>query len=161
MAFEDKLKQLRREREARGRARKIQTTWETIDEDAGLSVKEKLERLIALTDKGRGMALRSEARPAEKKRREPVQVFENSYALGTRYGQIPISMGLQIPGHILGFLSRDGAFGGLDLSSAVFLDLETTGLAGGCRRTVIASQRRARWSSSGGERASSQCWPAR
>jgi uncharacterized protein YprB with RNaseH-like and TPR domain len=131
MALEDKLKQLRREREARNRAQKIQTTWATIDEDAGLSVKEKLERLIALTDKGRGMAGRSDTRPVEKKRREPVQVFENSFALGARYGQIPISMGLQIPGTILGFLSRDGEFEGLDLSSAVFLDLETTGLAGG------------------------------
>jgi hypothetical protein len=131
MAFEDKLKQLRREQEARNRAQKIQATWETIDEDAGISVKEKLERLIALTDKGRGLAGRSETRPVEKKHREPVQIFENSYALGACYGQIPISMGLQIPGTILGFLSRDGAFEGLDLSSAVFLDLETTGLAGG------------------------------
>jgi hypothetical protein len=131
MAFEDKLKQLRREREARNRAQKIQTTWETIDENAGISVKEKLERLIALTDKGRGLAGRTETRPVEKKRREPVQIFENSYALGACYGQIPISMGLQIPGHILSFLSRDAEFAGLDLSSAVFLDLETTGLAGG------------------------------
>ena len=131
MAFEDKLKQLRREREARNRAQKIQTTWETIDEDARLSVKEKLERLIALTDKGRGMAVRPAARPVEVKRRESVQVFENSYMLGACYGQIPISMGLQIPGHILSFLSRDAEFAGLDLSSAVFLDLETTGLAGG------------------------------
>jgi hypothetical protein len=40
-------------------------------------------------------------------------------------------MGLQIPADILGFLSRDAAFEGLDLSSALFLDLETTGLAGG------------------------------
>jgi hypothetical protein len=131
MAFEDKLKQLRREREARNRAQKIQTTWETIDEDARLSVKEKLERLIALTDKGRGMAVRPAARPVEVKRRESVQVFENSYMLSACYGQIPISMGLQIPGHILSFLSRDAEFAGLDLSSAVFLDLETTGLAGG------------------------------
>ena len=115
MAFEDKLKQLRREQEARNRAQKIQATWETIDEDAGISVKEKLERLIALTDKGRGLAGRSETRPVEKKHREPVQIFENSYALGACYGQIPISMGLQIPGTILGFLSRDGAFEGLDL----------------------------------------------
>jgi uncharacterized protein YprB with RNaseH-like and TPR domain len=131
MALEDKLKQLRREREARNRAQNIRSTWEKIDEDAGISVKEKLERLIALTDKGRGLAARTEARIPEKKGREPVQVFENSYMLGARYGQIPISMGLQIPGNILGFLSRDGEFEGLDLSSAVFLDLETTGLAGG------------------------------
>jgi len=131
MALEDKLKQLRREREGRTRAQKVETAWEKIDEEAGLTVKQKLERLIALTDKGRGMAVRAESRPADKKRSEPVQVFENSYMLGACYGQIPISMGLQVPGAILGFLSRDGGFEGLDLSSAVFLDLETTGLAGG------------------------------
>ena len=131
MALEDKLKQLRREREARTRAQNVESAWEKIDEDAGLTVKQKLERLIALTGKGRGMAARTEARPVEKKRREPIQVFENSYMLGACYGQIPISMGLQIPADILGFLSRDAGFEGLDLSSAVFLDLETTGLAGG------------------------------
>jgi uncharacterized protein YprB with RNaseH-like and TPR domain len=131
MPLEDKLKQLRREREARSRARSVETTWEKIDEDAGLTVKQKLERLIALTDKGRGQAVRTEARPVEKKRSEPVQVFENSYVLSASYGQIPISMGLGIPADILGFLSREAAFEGLDLSSAVFLDLETTGLAGG------------------------------
>ncbi len=131
MPLEDKLKQLRREREARTRAQSVETTWGKIDMDEGLTVKQKLERLIALTDKGRGMAGRAEAKPAEVRRREPVQVFENSYVLGASYGQIPLAMGLQIPADILGFLSREAAFEGLDLSSAVFLDLETTGLAGG------------------------------
>ena len=131
MPLEDKLKQLRREREARARSQSVETTWEKIGEDTGLSVKQKLERLIALTDKGRGLAPRAEAHQAEKKRREPVQVFENSYVLGASYGQIPIALGLQIPADVIGFLSRDAAFEGLDLSSAVFLDLETTGLSGG------------------------------
>jgi len=131
MPLEDKLKQLRREREARSRSRNVESTWEKLGEDAGLTVKQRLERLIALTDKGRGLAPGPEARPVEKKRREPVLVFENSYVLGASYGQIPIAMGLQIPGDIIGFLSRDAAFEGLDLSTAVFLDLETTGLAGG------------------------------
>jgi hypothetical protein len=131
MPLEDKLRQLRRERQTRTRAQSVETTWRKIDEDAELSVKQKLERLIALTDKGRGLADRSETRPVERARREPVQVFENSYTIGASYGQIPLSMGLQIPGSILGFLSRDAEFAGLDLSSAVFLDLETTGLAGG------------------------------
>jgi uncharacterized protein YprB with RNaseH-like and TPR domain len=131
MPLEDKLKQLRREREARSRPQNIEKAWEKIDEDAGLTVKQKLERLISLTDKGRGLAPRAEARPVEIKRREPVQIFENSYVLAANYGQIPISMGLQIPADILGFLSREAAFDGLDLSTAVFLDLETTGLAGG------------------------------
>ena len=131
MDLDDKLKQLRRERDARTRSQKIQTTWEKIDGEDGLSVKQKLERLISLTDKGQGMAGRAEPRPTAKPRREPVQIFENSYVLGARYGQIPISMGLQIPGAILSFLSRDGEFERLDLSTAVFVDLETTGLSGG------------------------------
>ena len=132
MPLEDKLKQLRHEREARAsRAQSVEKAWERIDEDGGLSVKQKLERLIALTDKGRGLAPRTEARPVEVKRREPVQVFENAYVLGASYGRIPIAMGLQVPADILGFLSREAAFDGLDLSTAVFLDLETTGLAGG------------------------------
>ncbi len=131
MPLEDKLKQLRREREARSRPQNVEATWEKLGDDTGLTVKQKLERLIALTDKGRGMAVRTEERPVVTKRREPVQVFENSYLLGATYGQIPIRMGLQVPADIIGFLSRDAAFEGLDLSTALFLDLETTGLAGG------------------------------
>jgi len=131
MPLEDKLKQLRRERDARSRPHSVESAWRSLEEEADLSVKQKLERLIALTDKGRGPASRTETRTADRKRREPVQVFENSYLLGAHYGQVPIGMGLQIPADIIGFLSRDAAFAGLDLSTALFLDLETTGLAGG------------------------------
>jgi uncharacterized protein YprB with RNaseH-like and TPR domain len=129
--IDDKLKHLRREREARHRSRKIQTTWEKIDGEQGLTVKEKLERLITLTNKGR--AERGAPKPAvlEVTRRESVELHENPYLLSARYGQIPIAMGLEITGSILAFLSRDKAFEELDLASAVFLDLETTGLAGG------------------------------
>jgi hypothetical protein len=131
MPLEDKLKQLRREREGRNRARNVEAAWEKIDEAADLSVKQKLERLIALTDKGRGLAPKSAEKPVEVRRREPVRIIENGFVLGASYGQIPISMGLQVPPSILGFLSRESAFDGLDLASAVFLDLETTGLSGG------------------------------
>jgi uncharacterized protein YprB with RNaseH-like and TPR domain len=131
MALEDKLKHLRREREARTRAQSVESAWDKLGQEAGLTVKQKLERLIALTDKGRGMAVGTVARPVEERRCEPVQIFENAYQIGASYGQIPIAMGLQIPPDILGFLSREAAFEGLDLSSAVFLDLETTGLSGG------------------------------
>ncbi len=131
MDIDDKLKQLRRERESRERAHKVQTTWERIDGEEGLTTKEKLERLITLTKKG--PALRATSGPGSRPapRKEPIQVHENPYQLGARYGQIPIGMGLEIPGSILAFLSRDNAFEDLDLGSAVFLDLETTGLAGG------------------------------
>jgi len=131
MDIEDKLKHLRRERDSRNRAQQIRTTWQKIDGEEGLSVKEKLERLITLTDKGRGGRTVHKPQVFDVIRREPVEVYENPYLLDARYGQIPIAMGLQIPGHILAFLSRDQAFEPLDLSSAVFLDLETTGLAGG------------------------------
>ena len=131
MDLDDKLKQLRREREARSRSQKIRTAWEEIDGENGLSVKQKLERLISLTDKGQQKPIRSEPRAPAKQHCEPFRILENSYSLGARYGQIPVSMGLQIPGSILGFLSRDAGFEGLDLSSAVFIDLETTGLSGG------------------------------
>ncbi len=131
MDLDDKLKQLRRERDARTRSQRIRTEWERIDGEDGLSVKQKLERLISLTDKGKAAPVRPGPGPATSPRREPIRIIENSYVLGARYGQIPISMGLQIPGAVLSFLSRDGGFRDLDLSSAVFIDLETTGLAGG------------------------------
>ncbi|HVP90750.1 MAG TPA: ribonuclease H-like domain-containing protein [Terriglobales bacterium] len=136
MDIDDKLKHLRRERDARQRAQKVERTWEKIDaEGDGLTVKEKLERLISLTGQagrpGHGPARPQAPAAVAAKRREPVQLHENPYALGVRYGQIPIGMGLQVPGNILAFLSREAAFEGLDLGSAVFLDLETTGLAGG------------------------------
>ena len=131
MDIDDKLKELRRDRESRERAHKVQKTWERIDGEEGLTTKEKLERLITLTKKGPAPRATSGhgSRPAQRK--EPVQLHENPYQLGARYGQIPIAMGLEIPGSILAFLSRDTAFEELDLGSAVFLDLETTGLAGG------------------------------
>jgi uncharacterized protein YprB with RNaseH-like and TPR domain len=132
MDIDDKLKHLRREREARARSLKVEKTWEKLDSEDGLTVKQKLERLIALThDKGRFEgAPAPPPRPAAWKR-EPIQLHENPYLLGARYGQIPISLGLQIPGNVLAILSRDKSFETIDLSTAAFLDLETTGLAGG------------------------------
>ena len=133
MDIDDKLKHLRRERDARQRVQKIHSTWEKLenDDEAGLTVKQKLERLITLTNQTRAGRATAKSPAVETKRREAVQLHENPYTLGARYGQIPIAMGLQIPGAVLAFLSRDGAFETLDLGSAVFLDLETTGLAGG------------------------------
>ncbi len=132
MDIEDKLNRLRQERDARTRSRKIEKAWETLDREEGLTVKEKLERLITLT-RDRDRLERPCSRPhgAGTGRPEPVQRRENPYLLASRYGQIPIALGLQIPGSVLALLSRDAAFEKIDLSSAVFLDLETTGLAGG------------------------------
>jgi hypothetical protein len=129
--IEDRLKLLRKERRARSRAQSVRTTWEKLEGDETLTVKEKLERLINLTRKEPGPAQPEPEQAFEPAAREGVQFFENAFALDGSYGQIPVGLGLEIPGEILAFLSRDAGFAGLDLSTAVFLDLETTGLAGG------------------------------
>lgn len=134
--IKDKLKQLKKERETRGRSvsisksKRVQDTWEEIDKSEEISVKEKLERLISLTREKKPP--KPKAAPAfEPEKKEPLLFFENPHPLDTRYGKITISSGLAVKGEILACLSRDTAFENLDLSTAVFIDLETTGLSGG------------------------------
>lgn len=127
--IKDELKRLRKEREARSKSRQIKETWEEIDKDEDLSLKEKLNRLINLTREEK--AQKPQAVPFKPLKREPLQFFENPYPLKTRYGKIVLSRGLEIDGEILSCLSKDDAFKSLDLSSALFIDLETTGLSGG------------------------------
>jgi uncharacterized protein YprB with RNaseH-like and TPR domain len=129
MVFEDRLRIVKRERASRTRAASINKVWLEIDKKAGASTKEKLERLITLTrtPKREKVAVP----PPEALTRKPLEVFENHYNLHSRYGKIPIAAGLKIRGETLALLSRDARFAGLDLSTALFLDLETTGLSGG------------------------------
>ena len=128
--IKDKLQQLKKEREARSKTQKIKDTWAKIDGDEEtLSTKEKLEQLITLSRREKSPASRTpQFEPHE---RESLQFIENPYNLDTRYGKIKISSGLQISGEILACLSKDDTFRGLDLSTALFIDLETTGLSGG------------------------------
>lgn len=133
MDIDDRLRRLRKEREGRSRAQKIRDTWQNLDRSEELSVKQKLERLIQLSGNRKPDA---PPRPVEGEVRAPnpkdsVLYLENAYQLSARYGKIPISLGPDIPGEILSCLGRDAAFKDMSLSSAVFLDLETTGLAGG------------------------------
>jgi len=132
MDLEDKLKLLKKEREVRSRSQKIRDTWEKIDKDEEASVKEKLERLISLTKKGKKEKERKpEIPPLEPLPREALLVFENPYPLNVKYGKIPLSKGLEIKGEVLSYLSRSREFENLDLSTSLFIDLETTGLSGG------------------------------
>jgi hypothetical protein len=129
MDIEDRLELLKKERPSRRRADSITETWRKMDKRRDLSTKEKLERLLSLTRTEKGPkagASRSEPQP-----KPPFQVFENHYRLQSRYGRIALSSGLAISGEILALLSRDSAFSERDLSTALFLDLETTGLSGG------------------------------
>jgi len=136
MDIKDRLDLLKRERQSRNRSRsqKIQDTWQKIDGDDGLSVKDKLQKLINLT--GTSVKKNRSRETAayegvEVSSAEPIQLFENGFDLNAKYGKTPIALGLEIGGDVLSFLGRSGEFEDLDLSTALFLDLETTGLAGG------------------------------
>jgi uncharacterized protein YprB with RNaseH-like and TPR domain len=130
MDFEEKLKLLKKERAARRRPDPVARAWRSIDTEDGLSTKEKLERLIRLTKAEDSPEPRREpdGRPG---RRGAFQVFENHYHLDSRYGKTRLTAGLKITGEVLSLLGRDRGFLDRDLNSAVFLDLETTGLSGG------------------------------
>ena len=129
MDLEDRLKLLKKERAARRRPDPVERTWQAIETEGGLSTKEKLERLIRLTKTGDKP--KPEPAPAAQGRRPGFQVIENHYHLDTRYGKTRLTAGLEIKGEVLSLLGRDRTFADLDLNSALFLDLETTGLSGG------------------------------
>ena len=114
--------------------RSVEDTWEKINRSSSQSTKEKLEQLINLTRTG------SKPEPGpphpepprgEPVEREPLRFSENPYPLNYRYGRASLATGLDISGHVLACLSKDHAFESLDLSTALFIDLETTGLSGG------------------------------
>jgi len=129
MEFEEKLKSFKKERSARTRGESINTAWLKINSSSGGSTKEKLQKLITLT-----RTEKKEKQPTpvpEPPKKRSLEVYENGYNLHNLYGKIPISAGLKIRGEVLALLSRDRAFAERDLSTALFLDLETTGLSGG------------------------------
>lgn len=125
----EKLKQLKRDKQTRSKTDIIKDAWEEIGKEENLSVKDKLQHLITLTREKRTSEL--ETPDFEPLEREPIQFFENPYPLDVRYGKITLSTGLDIEGDILAWLSKDAEFANLDLSTALFIDLETTGLSGG------------------------------
>jgi uncharacterized protein YprB with RNaseH-like and TPR domain len=132
MTLDDNLRFLKKERDARSRSKNVEDAWKSIGREAeARTVKEKLERLISLTGGGKFPAKQAAPPAFGPLHRDPFRFIENPYALGTRYGDISIALGLEIPGKALAFLSHDEEFEALTLDSALFLDLETTGLAGG------------------------------
>jgi uncharacterized protein YprB with RNaseH-like and TPR domain len=127
--IKDKLDRIKKERQTRSKSQQVTSTWRKIQEKEDLSTKEKLERLINLTRQEKPKE--SQAPTFEPLPKEPLQWQENSYGLDVRYGRIKIASGLEISGDVLACLSQDDAFKDLDLSTALFIDLETTGLSGG------------------------------
>ncbi len=126
--LKDKLKLLKKKPESLSKSQAVQDAWSKIDKDGKITTREKLEQLISLK---RDKPEKPKPRPFEAQERESFQFTENPYNLDARYGKISISEGLDISGDILALLSQDPAFKELDLSTALFFDLETTGLSGG------------------------------
>ncbi|MBN1273157.1 MAG: ribonuclease H-like domain-containing protein [Candidatus Aminicenantes bacterium] len=127
--IKEKLEKIRQQRNSRSRADRIQGIWDKIEKSEDVSTRDKLKRLIELTQQEKKP--RHPQPVPEPQPREPFKFFENQYNLETKYGRVVISSGLDIPGDILACLAKDEAFKELDLSTALFLDLETTGLSGG------------------------------
>lgn len=116
---------------ALNKTEKIRQAWSEINRDESLPLKSKLEQLISLQGTPAQKKAPSPKPGPEPEPCEPLRILENSYAPDARYGRITVSSGLKLTGDILTCLSKDEAFRELDLSTALFLDLETTGLSGG------------------------------
>ncbi|MFW6123767.1 MAG: ribonuclease H-like domain-containing protein [Acidobacteriota bacterium] len=127
--IKEKLKRLKKEREARSKSQELRDAWSKLEQKEELSTKEKLEQLIQLR---RDRKPRKNPEPRfEPHEREALQFTETPYSLDARYGKVKISQGLDIKGSTLACLSCDPEFEDKDLSTALFIDLETTGLSGG------------------------------
>lgn len=123
-------------KKATGQSRdKVKELWQNINSRKDLTTREKLERLLEISRKKK-IERQSHQQPSSPGQsrasgQQPFLVMENRYKLEARYGQIPLSVGLDVPGSVLAVLARDEQFENLSLGGAVLLDLETTGLAGG------------------------------
>jgi uncharacterized protein YprB with RNaseH-like and TPR domain len=131
----DDIREAIRKKNRQSSADQVKEIWKNIESQKNLTTREKLEKLLEISRQKKEEKKPDHRVPAEELRSRrpdtPFLVVENNYHLEARYGQIPISLGLNIPGRILSVLSRDPAFENRSLPGALLLDLETTGLAGG------------------------------
>lgn len=109
----------------------------------GLSLKERLERLVSVAARGRARA----ADPSPSRRPVPIEeliqgervenergeffLVEADVHLDFRHGEVSLSRFQTVSPESPFILTGESAFSSFDLSQAVFLDTETTGLAGG------------------------------
>ncbi len=103
---------------------------------SGLSLKEKLRELERVQNRA------PSARPAKPQQnnlaellggeeRDGCLTVERRYALHEAHGQVRLADLLEISGAAFGIAAKDGQLAAFDPRRAVFLDTETTGLAGG------------------------------
>ncbi|MCP2604559.1 ribonuclease H-like domain-containing protein [Candidatus Aminicenantes bacterium AH-873-B07] len=125
----DKLKSIRKRRDRISKSRDIEIKWRELEENKNLTHREKLERLI------QSKLEKTENRIKYKNNfielPSKILTFEHIFPSDYVYGGVPLKYGLEIRGKELYYLSQSSEFKNIDLSSSLFLDLETTGLSMG------------------------------
>lgn len=137
--LQERLRRLRRPSGPAGPSSELERLEETLvgEPASGLSLKERLERLVAV-------AARRERRcPAPVPLEELLQgqrmensrgefyLIETDVHLDSFHGQVSLSRFRSLLPGSVGILTGETELDAFDLSNAVFLDTETTGLAGG------------------------------
>jgi uncharacterized protein YprB with RNaseH-like and TPR domain len=103
----------------------------------GLSLKQRLERLVAAASRGRGPTRRAvplegvvPGRTVSNEQGE-FYLIEHELQLDSYHGDLPLRRVLEVAPASVEVLSGEPALAAFDLRRAAFLDTETTGLAGG------------------------------
>ena len=107
--------------------------------DEALSLKERLERLVAAAARRTRTGHAASGRPLEEliqgrkveNARGEFFLVEDDVHLETLHGTVPLTRLRALDPAAVSILTGQPAMGGFDLRRAVFLDTETTGLAGG------------------------------
>ena len=144
-SLHDRLRRLRREPPPAGMVENpaLQALERSLlgDPGDGLSLKQRLERLVAAAARSRRAP--ATVRPAAASIEELVQgrrvenergeyfVIETELPLEAFHGEVSLSRFRALPAGAVSILTAEPGFEGFDLGRAVFLDTETTGLAGG------------------------------
>jgi uncharacterized protein YprB with RNaseH-like and TPR domain len=146
-SLHDRLRRLRREPDPAPNLERLEQELlgkDSPEADEIATLKTRLERLVAATA-GRDRRARAGSRPepapvpleelVDGMRRENERgeffVVETSVHLEVRHGDVPLSRLHTVDPETAGVLAAEPELGDFDLRHAVFLDTETTGLAGG------------------------------
>jgi uncharacterized protein YprB with RNaseH-like and TPR domain len=144
VSLHDKLRRLRRPPdEPEGRTPALDRLEETLlgGRSEELSLKARLERLVAVAARGRKPEPRYQpvAAPLEElvqgmriqNERGEFFLIEEDVPLESHHGDVPLSRFRALLPGTVGVLTAEPELGAFDFEGAVFLDTETTGLAGG------------------------------
>lgn len=107
----------------------IQKKWDRLDSKDGLSTKEKLEKLVQLS-----LKRKEQPQPASRKKAassEPYICKDYYYPLTGRYGKVRLAEWDEVKSDSLVVIAGREEFQDVAPRQLLFLDTETTGLAGG------------------------------